>query len=401
MVQDDDAIATVLQVPRVDHASGPWYLVQVRNATISIALLSALLGGCTFYTACPPADQGGGTAGSGSGSAGSAGTDANLPAWVNVTSNLAGLASECGNLSVLTSSGDQVFAGVNPGRLFTTTDAGESWFEVAQGKGTEPIDASITTLVFDPDHPKTFWIAGIYGTFGIWRTDDFGDTFRALGTLHHNESVSVDFSDPKRRTLLAGGHEQSQVVYRSKDAGETWEGIGEKFPSNTPVSSFPQVINSDEVLMGAVGYNPGKPGIYRSDDTGDTWTRVSAAGGFGKALLTSTGILYWPGDDGSVVKSDDDGKTWDEVAPAGTVTGTFSVHELPDGRLAVLTPTGGIKVTNDDFVTLTQVVQRTPYTTGGFTYSVSAKAFFISHSDCGVKVLDDAIMRADFDYEAM
>lgn len=113
--------------------------------TFGLALLSVLTGGCTFYTSCPDPNRmrpssGGGSSTGGSGSGGG-GNSPPLVAWQNVTNNLAGLDSVCGNLTVVVAKPDNVvLAGVAPNRLFATTDGGENWNEIAQGAGTEPIN---------------------------------------------------------------------------------------------------------------------------------------------------------------------------------------------------------------------------------------------------------------------
>src|SRR5450755_1204186 len=86
---------------------------------LGLVLLAAVQSACTFITACPN-NNGGNTAGaSGGGQAGAenqAGSGgggvimtAPVPtgAWINATSNLAGVQSECGNLSGLIAKPDE------------------------------------------------------------------------------------------------------------------------------------------------------------------------------------------------------------------------------------------------------------------------------------------------------
>ena len=87
-------------------------------------------------------------------------------------------------------------------------------------------------MVYDPEHPGTFWESGIYNGGGVYKTSDNGKTFEQLGDLTHTDSVSVDFSDPQRKTLLAGPHEMNSKLYRSTDGGRTWKDIGASLPSS-------------------------------------------------------------------------------------------------------------------------------------------------------------------------
>jgi hypothetical protein len=45
------------------------------------------------------------------------------------------------------------------------------------------------------------------------------------------DGVAVDFSDPQRKTLLLGLHEQSQSLQMSSDGGTTWQRIGDRLPA--------------------------------------------------------------------------------------------------------------------------------------------------------------------------
>src|SRR4051812_43353187 len=127
--------------------------------------------------------------------------------WKNVTHNLAGMASECGNVSVLSAKPerDRLITDVAQHGLWASDNGGDSW--TAIGTTGDPITNRAIRIVYDPTHPTTYWESGIYNGFGVYRTDDDGVTFRHLGDSTHNDCVSLDFTDPQRRTLLAGGHE--------------------------------------------------------------------------------------------------------------------------------------------------------------------------------------------------
>jgi len=391
---------------------GPPRVIRLRVnwSTLGSGLLAAFTCGCTFYTSCPTGNQqqpndggspsNGGSSGNGNGNESGAGPT--LVAWQNVTNNLAGMDSSCGNLSVLMAKPDNVvLAGVNKHGLWATKDGGETWLELGQGEGSEPIPvtAGIRSITLDPADSNVYWLAVIYGP-GVWRTDDNGETFKMLGTVRHNDLVSVDFSDPERRVLVAGGHEVRKTLWRSADAGATWDDIGSTLPDDSRASAFPLVLGPELHLLGASGFSPGVSGIFRTEDAGATWERVSERGGFGTPVTLSDGTILWPDEDGSLERSVDEGLTWEEVLPKNSSFGRQSLLQLPDGRLAMLSRYEGVKVVDADFTNLTQVTEKLPFGSDGLIYSVPNRAFFVWNEDCGEVVLDNAIMRADFDYEA-
>ena len=141
--------------------------------------------------------------------------------WVNVTSNLANVPSECGNLTILSAMprSNTLIAGVAQQGLWTSTDAGASWQRLGTGEGSARIINRPSWISFDPAQPARFYESGIYNDGGAYATSDGGTTFAQLGTVSHNDFVSVDYTDPARKTLLAGGHEQAQMVWKSTDSG--------------------------------------------------------------------------------------------------------------------------------------------------------------------------------------
>src|SRR3954469_12271933 len=129
--------------------------------------------------------------------------------WVNVTGNLAGMPSECGNLCLLSvvPGQDRIIAGVAKRGLWQTADGGAKWTQLGQGWGSDAIVNRPSRILYDPKDPNIFWESGIYNSFGVYQTTDGGQIFRHLGSIKHNDYVSVDLSGARRRTLLAGGHE--------------------------------------------------------------------------------------------------------------------------------------------------------------------------------------------------
>jgi hypothetical protein len=336
------------------------------------------------------------------------GPSAPTGSWTNVTGNLANKASECGNLSYLSAKPDEdlLIAGIALHGLWGSRDGGASWSALGTGSdASAPITNRTSFIVYDPQSQAHYWESGIYNAGGVYETADDGATFIQVGDVHHVDLVSVDFSDPNRRTLLAGGHEQSQTVYRSTDGGTTWNNVGGGLPANT-ACSFPQVIDSVTYLVGCDGEGGGPIGVYRSVDGGTTWKSVTTGGGFDAPLLASDGSIYWSSPAGTgMARSMDQGQTWTDL-PVGSVTvGSFHPIELPDGRIATIGPQHGtqyVLVSADHGATWSPATSALPFADAvGVVYSSQRKAFFVWHLTCGsgnVPVPPDAVIRFDFDY---
>lgn len=319
--------------------------------------------------------------------------------WVNATGNLAGMASECGNLTLLSAvpDSDAIIAGVAKVGLFMTRDGGEHWEPLGTGAGSASITNRPSAIVYDPEHPGTFWESGIYNGGGVYQTTDDGATFQQLGDIGHNDLVSIDFGDPERTTLLVGGHEQKQTLYLSTNGGLSFEQIGATLPADSHFSSAPLVLSDKTFLLGACGYGDGTCGIYRSEDAGDSWERVSELAATARPLWASDGSIYWPLIyNGGLARGTADGTSWTQVAD-GSVTAP--PVELPDGRILTLKGRD-VVMTADQGAQWILVGEPLPFDASGVVYNAQTKTLFAWHWDCGDSVLPDAIASAGFDHTA-
>lgn len=161
----------------------------------------------------------------------------------------------------------------------TNHETVERWFP---GKG----GLCCHSVLPHPDDPDRLWV-GI-SAVGVFRTDDGGDSWTlvndglevaapdddhgTLGSCVHR--LVLDPTDPDR--LFQQNH---LGVYRSTDAGEHWERIDDGLPStfgfplvlhpHDPETLFVFPLESDEVRLAI----DGRPAVYRSSDAGDTWER--------------------------------------------------------------------------------------------------------------------------------
>src|SRR4051812_41459592 len=108
--------------------------------------------------------------------------------WVDVTGNLAGMPSECGNLSLMSvvPGQDKIIAGVAKRGLWQTTNGGGTWTALGQDARSTPIVNRPSWIVYDPTNANVFWESGIYNSFGIYHISDAGRVFRSLGNAKHN-----------------------------------------------------------------------------------------------------------------------------------------------------------------------------------------------------------------------
>jgi len=145
--------------------------------------------------------------------------------------------------------------------------------------------------------------------------------------------------------LIAGGHEQSRMVWKINGRRTTWTNVGLNLPEGTKFSSNPLLLDASTYLVNASGWGKGTGGVYRTTNGGATWMQVSALEANGTPLVATDGSIYWQlMSDRGLIRSTDRGQTWTQACGSGVIKGS-RVIELPDNRLAAL---GGknIKVFN-------------------------------------------------------
>jgi len=311
-------------------------------------------------------------------------------AWTNVTHEVGGdqwgYAGVCLLAAVPESAA--VIAGVSEAGLWRSDDLGVSWRKLAPDD-QEPIRSRPHQIVFDPAEPRRFWVSGCYGA-SPFVTADGGKTFQRLGNLTHMDGIGVDCTDPQRKTLVVGLHEQARSVHKSADGGKTWQKIGDGLPEDSNHSTDPIVVDAKTYIINTAGWAQKKSwGIYRTEDGGATWGKVSDLGCSGRALVASDGTIYWGICYGNgIVKSSDHGKTWQKLSgPA-----RFGPIQFGPDRIAAL---GGLQVyvSTDAGQTWEKFASPLPFKPSGITYNAKSNSLYAWRSS--EKKVPDAVLRWD------
>lgn len=295
--------------------------------------------------------------------------------WRDVSGNLVGLESECGNVSFVSAhpGTDQVIAGIALQGLWALSPDEEAWDRLGTAAGSAGIRNRTGWIDYDPEQPDRFWESGAY-SIGAFRTDDAGATFTQLGSVEHLDGISVDLTDPARRTLLAGRHEKTELV-RSEDGGTTWSAV-DSFPVDAGYPSSPFIVDSDTYLVGTQG--AAESGVYRSDDGGETWELVQS-GNYPYPPTVDGETIYWLSET-TIIVSDDGGATFTLTGRAPQ--GSASMAMVSDDVLVAL---GGqnLVVSYDRGEAWEQVGPPLPFEPVGLTYSASRGEVYVWRFTCG------------------
>ena len=156
--------------------------------------------------------------------------------------------------------------------------AGMKWRQLGPFRGGR--SAAVTGV---PGQPSLFYMGATGG--GVWRTKDAGNTWENISDGYFGGSIgAVAVSEWDNNVIYVGGGEvtvrgnvsSGYGMWKSVDAGTTWEKIGLENSRHIPrIKIHPK--NPDVVYAAVLGdlyKSSTERGVYRSKDGGKTWERI-------------------------------------------------------------------------------------------------------------------------------
>ena len=143
----------------------------------------------------------------------------------------------------------------------------------------------------------------------IAKSTDGGQSFSIIRTQYDSEYTAVHFIN-EQLGFVAGDHELSAVVLRTKDGGISWETT---ILQNTP-PRFQDIYFINEDVGFIVGGN-GIDLIYQTKNGGDTWENISFSDGptLKDIMFLDDSIGFVISDWGPIYKTIDQGDTWEPI----------------------------------------------------------------------------------------
>jgi photosystem II stability/assembly factor-like uncharacterized protein len=239
----------------------------------------------------------------------------------------------------------EYYFGATGGGLWKTTDAGQTWGPVTDGKITSASIGAVQVCEADPD---IVYIGGgetqIRGNIqqgdGVYKSTDGGDTWRHIG-LEEAQNIArirVHPTDCNTVWVAAFGYHSmpnpERGIFKSTNGGETWRkvlyrdertgGVDLSVDPNNPAVMYAALWEAWRKSWGMSSGGPGS-GLFKSTDYGETWTELTrndglpqqgVVGKIGVALSPAAPWRVWAmveHDEGGVFRSDDAGETWARV----------------------------------------------------------------------------------------
>jgi photosystem II stability/assembly factor-like uncharacterized protein len=255
------------------------------------------------------------------------------------------------------------YFGACAGGVWKTTDGGVYWENVSDGFFET---AAVGAIDVAPSDGNVVYAgtgeACIRGNVshgdGVYRSTDGGRTWKNIGLREsrHIGRVRVHPHDPDTVYVAALGHawgpSKERGVFRTRDAGATWQHVLFKSENAGAVDLSMDPYNP-RVLFAAVWQARRTPSsmasggpdssLWKTTDGGDTWTDISRNPGLPRGVLGRIGVVVSPADgrrvyavieadDGALFRSDDAGATWTRASEEPGLRGRpwYYMHVFAD-----------------------------------------------------------------------
>lgn len=266
----------------------------------------------------------------------------------------------------------------NNGAILRSADQGRTWSATVlpfKLGGNMPGRGMGERLAVDPNRNSVLYFGAPSGK-GLWRSVDAGVTWTPVASFPNPGNYAQDPNDPNgylndnqgvvwvtfdkasgsrgaaSRTIYVGVADKQNTVYRSRDAGATWERVpGQPVGYiahkgvHDPVNGVLYIATSDT----GGPYDGGKGDVWKLETASGSWTRISpvpstsADNFFGysgltidrqnpKVLMVGTQVAWWP--DTVFFRSTDGGASWSRIweyagYPARNLRYTMDISEVP------------------------------------------------------------------------
>ncbi len=241
----------------------------------------------------------------------------------------------------------EYYFGAAGGGLWKTTDGGNNWEPVTDGKISSASVGAVAVCEADPDvvyigTGETELRGNIQQGDGVYKSTDAGETWTHIGLKEAQNFSRVRIHPEDCSTAWAvalGKHSKAgpeRGVYKTTDGGDTWRlvlnrpgnewtgAIDLSFAPNNPQLMYASLWEARRESWGMSSGGMGS-GLFKSEDGGETWTELTrnkmglptgVIGKIGVAVSPANNDRVWAlieHDDGGVFRTDDGGETWERV----------------------------------------------------------------------------------------
>ncbi len=224
----------------------------------------------------------------------------------------------------------EYFFGAVGGGLWKTTDGGTTWKPVTDG---QIASSSVGAVAVSPSNPDILYIGmgevelrgNIMQGDGIYRSTDAGKTWNHAG-LADSQTISrirIHPTNPDIVYVASFGHpygpNQERGIFRTRDGGKTWKRVlfrndrvgaaDLSMDPNDPSVLFASLWDANRTPWSLTSGGPGS-GLFKTTDGGETWKEITRNPGLPQGVIGKIGVSISGGDSSrvyAIVEAEDGG----------------------------------------------------------------------------------------------
>jgi hypothetical protein len=182
-----------------------------------------------------------------------------------------------------------MYVGISAGGVYRTTDAGVTW--TAQNRGIR--------VTFQPDqypefgqcvhkmavhaaHPERIFLQNHWG---VYRSDDYAESWTDIGdglpsdfgfvVVMHPGNPDCVYTIPVESDVFRCTCEGHLRVYRSRNAGGSWEALSRGLPQRRAYETvLRDAMTTDSLEPAGIYFGTRSGQLFGSSDEGRTWERI-------------------------------------------------------------------------------------------------------------------------------
>ena len=187
---------------------------------------------------------------------------------------------------------DSVTAALSTGGVYQTNDGGKSWEPrnhgikaefMPEGQQYPEFGQCVHKVSRHPERPERLFLQN-HG--GVYRSDDHGASWVSIADglpAEFGFSILVHPHDPDTVYVfpINGGDRRyppdaKARVWRSRDAGGSWEELGEGLPDSFYVAVMRDAMCADQHPEAGIYFGARNGGVWGSADSGETWQQLAS-----------------------------------------------------------------------------------------------------------------------------
>ncbi len=182
---------------------------------------------------------------------------------------------------------DRVLVAISTGGVYRTEDGGETWRARNQGVRAEflpdkhpEFGQCVHKVVHHPDRPDRLFLQNHWG---LYRSDDWGDSWTDIangvpsdfgfGMAMHPRDKNTVYIVPLESDGFRCSPEARLRVYRTQNAGESWEPLSNGLPQEGAYETvLRDALDTDSANPCGVYFGTRSGKLFASANDGDSWT---------------------------------------------------------------------------------------------------------------------------------